>query len=1307
MNKMRTIIRNLTRKLTTAPKRASLVTLLLAGGAMAPRVGLAGPTVSFLPHQTVGVPGSWSVTVVKLADMNGDGKLDAVVQDNGGHLWVFLGQGDGTFQTPGTNYQFSLISGAQNAPSYQDAGGVAIADFNHDGKLDVAACDFAGGHLAVFLGNGDGTLQSPIVYLSGTGSGSKPAAVIAGDFNGDGQTSLAVINEGEATLRIFYGNGTGSFPTSSSWSINWGSWGLCSGDFNNDGYLDLCVSSDVVQVLTNNQSGGFGEVTETTPGSSQAVAAGYFSPGNLSIVNTGWWEISPGFLGGGFLEIAQNPLQGTVEQVADIVGSPGNPQGLALADVNMDGKLDIVMANQHNNVYVILGNGDGTFVTPQTILPLAGRSWGLDVGDLNGHGRPDIVVGSYSDYFEVLLQGVPPSFVNSNNVAFGRGFTNSFRFTASGTPVPILRESGALPAGVTWNVNGTYATLSGIPTVTGTFPLTITASNGIGTNAVQNFTLTVFETSPTLATPYFANVKSTSAQLGGVVSDQGVSAITKRGFLLAPTAVNSQPALGGAGVVEVDDPVASVGGFYQTVTGLDPLTTYSFVAFASNSMVVGYSAVATFQTLSPPGLGSLVVTTANDEDNGTSDPNVGTGTSLREAVNYANLVGGNVTVTFSTNLFAGGPATIRLADNIIMDNTSAKTTVAGPGAKLLTITGSGSGAGTWSLFRMDNGSGEFDAMTFVNWNTSEKGAVIRSYGTITFNGCLFSNNATSSHGGAIYNGGSGTVVNCTFVNNCAEFNGGAIANEGTLSVANSTFSGNVATNNGGALANMYGASRTTVSCSTLTGNSSSNAGGDLDVGNGLLTVNDSIVSGNTAPTGPNVNGSLFNSGSDLIDANSNDIFVTGQPADNGGPTPTIALNPNGPAINAGDNTLIPAGITTDQRGMPRINDGAVDLGAYEFQFIPPGIVSASSATFLAGLNNQFNFGATGLPAAGFQVHGTWPASVTVGASGLSGTPVSADIGRYALTVMATNGISPSATQNFTLNIVGPDTFAAHPNFNTNGLGWAMNGDAVNGGPGIANSSFTLTDGNGGENRSGWFRYPLYVGGFQASFTYQDIGGNGADGTAFVIQNSTAGTAALGGIGGGLGYSGIAPSVAVMLGIYDGAAGGPSGVLVATNGQGNGAGYSSNIYQSTAPVNLDAGNPVSVNLVYLNGWLTIKLADTVTGASFTNLVSIDVTSFVGTNTAFVGITASEGGIFSHQVVSNFSYTPLPTLAATQNQNGSLGLSWPASIYGFTLESTASLNPPTWTNVNAAVTQTNGLNQITLPSAMGTQFFRLVL
>ena len=115
----------------------------------------------------------------------------------------------------------------------------------------------------------------------------------------------------------------------------------------------------------------------------------------------------------------------------------------------------------------------------------------------------------------------------------------------------------------------------------------------------------------------------------------------------------------------------------------------------------------------------------------------------------------------------------------------------------------------------------------------------------------------------------------------------------------------------------------------------------------------------------------------------------------------------------------------------------------------------------------------------------------------------------------------------------------------------------------------------------------------------------------------------------------------------------------------------------------------------------------TSANFQTNIAVNVPAFTGTNAAWVGITGSEGGILSDQVVSNFTYRPLPTLAIS-SQPGSLVFTWPATVYGFELQSNPNLNDMGgWQSVGATVIQTNNLNQVIIPSPTGAQFYRLVL
>jgi len=116
---------------------------------------------------------------------------------------------------------------------------------------------------------------------------------------------------------------------------------------------------------------------------------------------------------------------------------------------------------------------------------------------------------------------------------------------------------------------------------------------------------------------------------------------------------------------------------------------------------------------------------------------------------------------------------------------------------------------------------------------------------------------------------------------------------------------------------------------------------------------------------------------------------------------------------------------------------------------------------------------------------------------------------------------------------------------------------------------------------------------------------------------------------------------------------------------------------------------------------------VTSANFQTNIPVNVPAFTGTNVAWVGITGSEGGILSHQTVSDFSYVPSPVLLSTPGSGNSVTLSWPASIYAYHLQSTSNLVGDAWAELPATVTQINGFNLATVPATSNSQFFRLVL
>ena len=269
---------------------------------------------------------------IQVGDFNGDGIPDVVVNSTSAYtgpygFFVFLGKGDGTFLTP--------IQSATGVPYYD----FLVADFNGDGKLDIAATTGTG--VALFVGNGDGTFQSPATIATSLQNLSK---LLVADFNLDGKPDLIASNYGSALVLL--GNGDGTFQAGQTYALeSLGTQAIAVGDFNGDGKPDLVeVTSGGVEVFLGNGDGTF---------------------------------------------------------LAPIVGNTaGTSSSVMTGDFNGDGRMDIAYQGYYNDtVAIALGNGDGTF-QPAIVLPTDGYSTGNEpnviLADFNGDGVPDLAVANFS-----------------------------------------------------------------------------------------------------------------------------------------------------------------------------------------------------------------------------------------------------------------------------------------------------------------------------------------------------------------------------------------------------------------------------------------------------------------------------------------------------------------------------------------------------------------------------------------------------------------------------------------------------------------------------------------------------------------------------------------------------------------------------------------------------------------------------------------------------------------------------------------------------------------------------------------------
>lgn len=380
---------------------------------------------------------------VATADVNGDGRIDLLTANAVGNtISVRLGDGSGGFIG---DTEIAVGRGPIN---------VIAADVNRDGRLDLLTANYSSHTVSVRLGDGNGGFGGDTEIAVRWG----PSNVIVADVNGDGRLDLLTTNYDSNTVSVRHGDGTGGFSGTTEIMVEGRPASVATADVNRDGRIDLLVANQVsgtVSVLLGGETVAATEVIATTSRSgpltvSDVITLTLVTDEPISATGTPRLTLGNGAsatyagldgsgrpqfsytvaagddianlvvtgldLNGGTLGVASRTSFSAATQVA--VGD--NPNSVTAADVNGDGRIDLLTANADSNtVSVRLGDGSGGFLT-NTEVSAGSGSYAVTTADVNKDGRIDLLTANYlSNSVSVRLGDGDGGFSGSHEVAVG------------------------------------------------------------------------------------------------------------------------------------------------------------------------------------------------------------------------------------------------------------------------------------------------------------------------------------------------------------------------------------------------------------------------------------------------------------------------------------------------------------------------------------------------------------------------------------------------------------------------------------------------------------------------------------------------------------------------------------------------------------------------------------------------------------------------------------------------------------------------------------------------------------------------
>jgi len=390
-------------------------TLLLLTGLSALAGTASAQSVSFSNYTSYSMGQLCGPSAVAATDINGDGKPDIITANSYNNtVGVLLNNGNGTFPTPATMYPNGGTSAYMGGLAKT---GIAVADLDGDGHPDVLMANSGSNTVSVLKGSSTGTLQAPTTYS--TGSSSQPYSVVLADMNGDGHPDILTPNYNSTKVGVLLGNSNGTFQPVAEYATGTtsGPKRLAVADVNGDGNPDVLTvnGTNAVRILLGNGNGTLQTATTYTTGMATVdgiTVADVTGDGQADLLLAGSNSSFAGVVG-----VLPGAGTGTFQPGSTYLSAGGPPSRIVVADVNQDGLPDLVTTNvdgSANNLTgsslnVLLGNGIGTFKAALA-YGVGGKYNPLDVAvaDVNTDGRPDLICAHYQANWILVSANATP-----------------------------------------------------------------------------------------------------------------------------------------------------------------------------------------------------------------------------------------------------------------------------------------------------------------------------------------------------------------------------------------------------------------------------------------------------------------------------------------------------------------------------------------------------------------------------------------------------------------------------------------------------------------------------------------------------------------------------------------------------------------------------------------------------------------------------------------------------------------------------------------------------------------------------------